>query len=144
MRFLAALLLAIPLQALAQYPAKPVRMIIPFPPGGATDIIGRVVAQKMSENFGQPIVVENRPGAGGQIGSDLAAKSAPDGHTLLISTNSTHAVATANPMADSKSHSGQIGNNWRGSTKYCGPTRVCQTMNVVENASDRSHSGAET
>ena len=93
MRLLLLALLLIPLQVMAQYPAKAVRMVIPFPPGGATDIIGRVIAQKMSERFGQPVVVENRPGAGGTIGSDLVAKAAPDGYTLLISTNSTHAVA---------------------------------------------------
>ena len=93
MRWLATLVLLIPLQAPAQYPSKALRMIIPFPPGGATDIIGRVVAQKMSERFAQPVVVENRPGAGGSIGTDLVAKAPADGYTLLISTNSTHAVA---------------------------------------------------
>jgi tripartite-type tricarboxylate transporter receptor subunit TctC len=93
MRTLLALVLAFPLLAFAQYPTKPVRLVIPFPPGGATDIIGRVVAQKMGERFGQSVVVENKPGAGGTIGSDQVAKSAPDGYTLLISTNSTHAVA---------------------------------------------------
>src|SRR5262245_14783976 len=87
------LLCLISASAFAQYPNKAVKVVIPFPPGGATDIIGRVVAQKMSEQFKQPVVVENRPGAGGTIGSDVVAKSAPDGYTLLISTNSTHAVA---------------------------------------------------
>src|ERR1700682_2021472 len=93
MRWLLALILTLPLQALAQYPAKAVRMVIPFPPGGATDIIGRVISQKLAEHWGQPVVVENRPGAGGSIGSDLVAKAQPDGYTLLIATNSTHAVA---------------------------------------------------
>jgi tripartite-type tricarboxylate transporter receptor subunit TctC len=66
------------------FPTKPVRMIVPFPPGGATDIIGRLVAAKMQEVWGQPVIVENRPGAGTVVGTDLAAKSAPDGHTLGV------------------------------------------------------------
>ena len=93
MRALLALLLLSPLLALGQYPAKPLRMVIPFPPGGATDIIGRVVAQKMAERLGQGVVVDNRPGAGGTIGAELVAKSTPDGYTILVATNSTHAVA---------------------------------------------------
>ncbi len=64
------------------YPTKPVRLIVPFPPGGATDIIGRLVAGKMQDVWGQPVVVENRPGAGTVVGTDLVAKSAPDGYTL--------------------------------------------------------------
>jgi tripartite-type tricarboxylate transporter receptor subunit TctC len=76
----------------AQYPSRPVKMIVPFPPAGATDIVGRIVAQKLEEKFGRPVVVDNKPGAGGSIGSDLAAKSAPDGHTLLMATSSTHSV----------------------------------------------------
>jgi tripartite-type tricarboxylate transporter receptor subunit TctC len=64
------------------FPTKPVRLIVPFPPGGATDIIGRLVAGKMQEVWGQPVVVENRPGAGTVVGTDLVAKSASDGHTL--------------------------------------------------------------
>lgn len=75
------------------YPAKPVRMIVPFPAGGATDIVGRLIAQKLSESFGQQVIVDNRGGAGGTIGSDLAAKSPPDGYTMLLGTSSTHAVA---------------------------------------------------
>ena len=77
------------------YPSKPVRWIVPFPPGGATDIIARIVAQKMTESWGQAVVVENRAGAAGAIGSDAVAKSAPDGYTILMGTTSTHAVGPA-------------------------------------------------
>ena len=94
-RFLLALLLALPLHALAQYPQRAIKLIVPFPPAGATDIVGRIVAQKLGERFGQAVVVENRPGAGGSIGSDLVAKSAPDGYTLLMATSSTHSIGPA-------------------------------------------------
>ena len=80
--------------AQADYPNKPIRLIVPFPAGGSTDIVGRVVAQKLSERLGQSVVVDNRGGAGGTIGTDMAAKAAPDGYTLTIGTTSTHAVAT--------------------------------------------------
>lgn len=91
----AAALLPIPAgTAVAQaYPAKPVRMVVPFPAGGATDIVGRLVAQKLTEAWGQQVVVDNRSGAGGTIGSDVVAKSAPDGYTILVATSSTHAIA---------------------------------------------------
>ena len=92
MRFLFALLLVLPLQVLAQYPQRAIKMIVPFPPAGATDVVGRIVAQKLSEQLGQSVVVENRPGAGGTIGSDLVAKSAPDGYTILMATSSTHSI----------------------------------------------------
>jgi len=95
MRLLAALLLLLPLQVLAQYPQRAIKMIVPFPPAGATDIVGRIVAQKLSERLGQSVVVENRPGAGGTIGSDLTAKSAPDGYTILMATSSTHSIGPA-------------------------------------------------
>lgn len=93
--FAAALMLAMPAgTVLAQaYPAKPVRMVVPFPAGGATDIVGRLIAQKLSEAWGQQVIVDNRGGAGGTLGSDIAAKSAPDGHTILVATSSTHAIA---------------------------------------------------
>ena len=95
MRLLLAVLFALPLQVFAQYPQRAIKMIVPFPPAGATDIVGRIVAQKLSERLGQSVVVENRPGAGGTIGSDIAAKSAPDGYTILMATSSTHSVGPA-------------------------------------------------
>ena len=74
-----------PVAALAQaYPSKPVRMILPFPPGGPTDITGRVIAQKLTEQLGQPVVPDNRPGAAGNIGLELAAKAPPDGYTIVL------------------------------------------------------------
>ncbi|MEO8753886.1 MAG: tripartite tricarboxylate transporter substrate binding protein [Casimicrobiaceae bacterium] len=74
------------------YPAKPVKMIVPFPPGGSLDLAGRLIAQKLTDAWGQSVVVENRPGAGGNIGADFVAKSPPDGYTILLGALSTHAV----------------------------------------------------
>jgi tripartite-type tricarboxylate transporter receptor subunit TctC len=75
------------------WPAKPIRLMVPFPPGGSTDIVARIVAQKLSERLGQSIVIENRGGAGGTIGTALIAKSAPDGYNLAVASTSTHVVA---------------------------------------------------
>jgi tripartite-type tricarboxylate transporter receptor subunit TctC len=77
------------------WPSRPVRMVIPFPAGGATDIIGRTIAQKLAVTLGQQVIVENRPGAGGTIGADSVAKTTPDGHTLLMATSSTHSIGPA-------------------------------------------------
>ncbi|OYY99911.1 MAG: MFS transporter [Polaromonas sp. 28-63-22] len=74
------------------YPAKPMRLVVPFPAGGATDILARAIGQKASDKLGQSVVIDNRPGAGGTIGSDHVAKSPPDGYTLLIATGSTHSI----------------------------------------------------
>ncbi len=74
------------------YPAKTVRFIAPFPPGGTTDVLSRILAQKLSDSLGRQVVVDNRPGAGGNIGHEIAAKTAPDGYTLLMSNNA--ALAT--------------------------------------------------
>jgi tripartite-type tricarboxylate transporter receptor subunit TctC len=92
------LLVCLPLFAAAQagdFPNKPIRMVVPFPPGGATDAAARLVAVKMSEHWGQPVVVDNRAGAGGNVGSDLVAKSAPDGYTLVMGVTGSHAINTS-------------------------------------------------
>lgn len=95
--FVLAILAAWPAgSAFAQpWPAKTVRIIVPFSPGGTADMLGRIVTAKLTESFGQTFVVENRPGAGGVLGADLVAKSAPDGYTLVVSGVATHAVAPA-------------------------------------------------
>lgn len=80
-------------QVLAQaYPTKPVKIVVPFGPGGFTDVVARILGVKLGESLGQSVVIENKPGAGSMIGSDFVAKAAPDGHTLLI-VSSTHVIS---------------------------------------------------
>ncbi|MEP6943444.1 MAG: tripartite tricarboxylate transporter substrate binding protein [Betaproteobacteria bacterium] len=74
------------------YPSKPIRLVVPFPAGGSLDVVARAIGQKLTEAWGQPVIIDNRPGAGGNIGADLVAKSAPDGYTILEGALSTHAV----------------------------------------------------
>jgi len=89
----AALLSFMSGQALAQtYPTRPVKIVVPFGPGGFTDVVARILGVKLSESLGQPVVIENKPGAGSLIGTDQVAKAAPDGHTLLI-VSSTHVIS---------------------------------------------------
>jgi tripartite-type tricarboxylate transporter receptor subunit TctC len=91
---LAAVCVVVSAFAAAQtYPAKPVRLMVPFPPGGSTGIVARIVAQKLSERLGQQVVIENRGGGGGVVGTGVAAKAAADGYTLTVGSNSTHVVA---------------------------------------------------
>src|SRR3954462_13364157 len=86
-----ALLAAAAAPAVAQnYPSKPIRNLIAQAPGSATDVISRVVGNRLSEGLGQPVVIEARPGAGGVVGTEAAARSAPDGYTLFMGNNSTH------------------------------------------------------
>src|SRR2546428_6207192 len=85
------------------YPSRPIRLVVPFPPGGSSDSVARVVVQKFSEGLGQPVVIENRPGVAGLLGCEAVAKAAPDGYTLLLGSVSSLAVAPhmfAHPKID--------------------------------------------
>jgi len=95
-KLLATAILIVAAPAYAQsWPSKPIRMIVPFPPGGTTDIVARSLGVELQRMWQQPVVIENRPGAGGNIGSELVAKSANDGYTLLMGTVGTHAINAA-------------------------------------------------
>jgi tripartite-type tricarboxylate transporter receptor subunit TctC len=87
----------VPLAAAQSWPARPVKILVPFAPGGTADTLGRLAAQKLAEAFKQSFVIENRPGAGGTIASDIVAKAAPDGYTLVVSGVASHVIAPALP-----------------------------------------------
>ena len=91
-KWLAAALASVAISAYAQYPNKPIKMVVPFLAGGTTDILARAMAAELQKAFGQAVVVENKAGAGGNIGADFVAKSAPDGYTLLMGTVGTHGI----------------------------------------------------
>lgn len=88
----AAFGVARPSRGQSTYPNKPIRLIVPYAPGGATDIIGRTIANELAKTLGQPVNVDNRPGAGGNIGAEMAARAAPDGYTMLVSPSSLHGI----------------------------------------------------
>ena len=97
-RLLVGLLFLFLTQVAQAWPTRPVKIIVPFAPGGTADLLGRLVAQKLAEQLKTSFIVENRPGAGGAIGSDLAAKAPPDGHTLLVSGIASHVIAPMLPQ----------------------------------------------
>ena len=84
---------AMPLAQAQDFPTKPIRVIVPFPPGGPSDNLARPLLQKLGEQLGQPVVIDNRGGANGNIGADMVAKSPPDGYSLVISHASPHGFA---------------------------------------------------
>jgi len=108
---LIALALAPQLASAQAFPSKPIRIVVPFPPAGATDILARLIANKLSEEYGQQVVVDNRPGAGGNLGTDLVAKAPADGYTLLMGTvaNTINATLQANLPFDFKKDLAPIG-----------------------------------
>jgi tripartite-type tricarboxylate transporter receptor subunit TctC len=118
---IASTLVLSPAVALAQtYPSKPIRMILPFPPGGPTDITGRAIAQKLSEQIGQPVVPENRPGAAGNVGLEIGAKAPPDGYAITL---------TAPPIAVSPSLYRKL--NYNAQADFAPITLVAAIQNII-------------
>ena len=93
LQLLLALALCAPAWAQPAFPSRPVTIVVPFPAGGALDIVARALAEEMRKHLGQPVIVDNRPGAGGTVGSGLVARAAPDGYTVLLGSVATHAIA---------------------------------------------------
>lgn len=91
-RLIAALVAAVSLNALAAWPERPIKILIGYPPGGSTDVVARLIAPKMSEKLGQPVVIENKPGAAGDLAAEIMLQSPPDGYTLMMSTVALHAI----------------------------------------------------
>jgi tripartite-type tricarboxylate transporter receptor subunit TctC len=136
-RFVTALLLAAALPAAAQdpYPSRTVRMLVPYAPGGATDIIARIVGAKLTESLGQSFIVENRPGANGNLALEATAKAAPDGYTLLVGNVSTNAI-------NESIYAGQL--SIRPSQDLVGITKLVEIPHiVVANATFAANSIAE-
>lgn len=79
----------------ASYPSRPIHIVVPYPPGGSADLVGRMVAQKLAQSMGQPVVIDNKAGASGSIGSDFVSRAMPDGYTLLVAISDTHAINPA-------------------------------------------------
>jgi tripartite-type tricarboxylate transporter receptor subunit TctC len=118
---IACVVVLAPVAAPAQtYPAKPIRMILPFPPGGPTDITGRAIAQKLTEQLGQPVVPENRPGAAGNVGLEIGAKAAPDGYAITL---------TAPPIAVSPSLYKKL--NYNALTDFAPVSLVAAIQNIM-------------
>jgi tripartite-type tricarboxylate transporter receptor subunit TctC len=92
---LAATLLCTAALAQDRFPSRPIKLVVPYPPGGSADLVGRMVAEKLSQSLGQPVVVDNKGGASGAIGSDFVSRAAPDGYTLLVAISDTHAINPA-------------------------------------------------